>query len=1037
MAYNSSQFSNANGVTFGTQTGLSGNIVTASVAAVGGAQTGISGLSAGTTQMTSGTAVFSNSNNVSFGANGNTITASASFSQTTASSAFFGTGNTTYSSSGSLNGSSFVLRGDGLVSVGISNDSVLISGPASTLFQYTSNTSNITSNALNTSSPRFNISAGTTSNNMSAVTFSNSNGLAFGLNGSVITGSYTVPTVTNSSATISAGTTSGTLSNLVFSNSNGVSFGLNNGTITATVKTDYLTTARASTDAIGLNTAKTNVTWTVNSSGLSFDASGYAGTGTTFNGTNASASITLNSNGLRFDLSAAAGAGGGVVVANSQTTYTSGTVNLVEGGGAITIASTTGQSYKFSVPATSSLVGVGQITISTNGSTISISGATVGNPIFSAGTTSNNLGSIVFSNSNGVSFGLNGSTITASVNAGAGGAALKGSGTYTQNTGTVEFANSNGITFGLSNNGTMTASHNGITQQSTQPVALSGKNGSFNFSTATFGSSNGMHFYTTNGSMVGSYTVPTVTNSSFSVQDSATTINPVARIAFSTGNNITLSLSTGASSATVGIAHNLAGTSTGFAGNLISASMTHNSSGLNVSLNHPAWLTTAMQSNAVTLSNINISAGTTSTNASAFTFSNSNGITFGLDTGANAGRITASHNGLTTARASTDAVGLNTAQSNVTWTVNSSGLSFDARGYAGTATTFNGTNVSGSMTLNSAGLRLDLSAPTPGGGAAINVSAGTTSGNLQTIVFSNSNGVSFGLNGSTVTASAAGGAGGVAIAASNTTFTSGTVVMSASGGAITINSGAQSVGFSVPATSSLVGTNGISLSSNGSTISISGVSPYASRFIYPEANLLTGLSAFGNGSMSIQYVPFDGYVTATRLDALVSWSAGSSAAANTAGIAMTMFAGIYTRNASTLQSVSSATTQQTLTYASNTSNYTGINSAIRAISVPMNINMTPGEYYVGFGFSTSASSVGTATTNLAQTVSMYGYGGLQSALNYAEFNEATATSKNLYSGMGIYSAALSTVPPTISLSAINQTGTNISRANIALVFRNY
>ena len=509
--------------------------------------------------------------------------------------------------------------------------------------------------------------------------------------------------------------------------------------------------------------------------------------------------------------------------------------------------------------------------------------------------------------------------------------------------------------------------------------------------TAVFSNSNGISFGVNGNTITASYTVPTQS------------VQPVAV----SGSNGSFAFST----ATFG---NLNGLSFYTSNGSVVASYT-------------------VPSTAGHLSAINVSAGTTSNNLSAVTFSNSNGITFGL----NGSVITASHNGLTTARASTDAIGLNTAQSNVTWTVNSSGLSFDARGYAGTATTFNGTNVSGSMTLNSAGLRLDLSAPTPGGGAAINVSAGTTSGNLQTIVFSNSNGVSFGLNGSTVTASAAGGAGGVAIAASNTTFTSGTVVMSASGGAITINSGAQSVGFSVPATSSLVGTNGISLSSNGSTISISGVSPYASRFIYPEANLLTGLSAFGNGSMSIQYVPFDGYVTATRLDALVSWSAGSSAAANTAGIAMTMFAGIYTRNASTLQSVSSATTQQTLTYASNTSNYTGINSAIRAISVPMNINMTPGEYYVGFGFSTSASSVGTATTNLAQTVSMYGYGGLQSALNYAEFNAATATSKNLYSGMGIYSAALSTVPPTISLSAINQTGTNISRANIALVFRNY
>lgn len=80
--------------------------------------------------------------------------------------------------------------------------------------------------------------------------------------------------------------------------------------------------------------------------------------------------------------------------------------------------------------------------------------------------------------------------------------------------------------------------------------------------------------------------------------------------------------------------------------------------------------------------------------------------------------------------------------------------------FSATNTTFNGTNVSGSITLNTNGLRIDLSAPTPGGGAAINVSAGTTSGNLQTIQFNDGNGVTFGLNGSTVTASVNGGGGG-------------------------------------------------------------------------------------------------------------------------------------------------------------------------------------------------------------------------------------------------------------------------------------
>lgn len=90
-----------------------------------------------------------------------------------------------------------------------------------------------------------------------------------------------------SAINVSAGTTSNNLSALTFSNSNGVSFGLAGSVITGTVATNYqsqgayLTTARASNDAIGLNTAQTRVTWTVNSSGLSLDAGGYAGTGFT------------------------------------------------------------------------------------------------------------------------------------------------------------------------------------------------------------------------------------------------------------------------------------------------------------------------------------------------------------------------------------------------------------------------------------------------------------------------------------------------------------------------------------------------------------------------------------------------------------------------------------------------------------------------------------------------------------------------------------------------------------------------------------
>lgn len=270
-------------------------------------------------------------------------------------------------------------------------------------------------------------------------------------------------------------------------------------------------------------------------------------------------------------------------------------------------------------------------------------GGGITNVNLSAGTTSNNLSNFVLSNSNGVSFGLNGSTITASVLAG--GNINISAGTTSNNLTAFTFNNANGITFGL-NASTLTASHNGLTTaaQSNQVVnSINGSTGIFTFNTGsslsssrnansftfglasdittalqsagaylttamlsnaatisnirvsagttsnllsavTFANANNFSFGLDGSTITGSYTVPTVTNSSFSVQDSATTIHPVNRIAFSTGNNITATLSTGAGSATVGFSHNLAGTSTGFAGANISGSITHNSSGINLSL---------------------------------------------------------------------------------------------------------------------------------------------------------------------------------------------------------------------------------------------------------------------------------------------------------------------------------------------------------------------------------------------------------------------------------------------------------------------
>jgi len=122
-----------------------------------------------------------------------------------------------------------------------------------------------------------------------------------------------------------------------------------------------------------------------------------------------------------------------------------------------------------------------------------------------------------------------------------------------------------------------------------------------------------------------------------------------------------------------------------------------------------------------------------------------NGVTVSGSTGGASNTAWLSVN--TSYRASNDGVGLNTAQSNVTWTVNSAGISLNANGYAGTTTGFTGgASISGSMTHNTLGLAISLSHPawlTTRSAQAFSADASST---FQTLSFQNSNGVSFSNN---------------------------------------------------------------------------------------------------------------------------------------------------------------------------------------------------------------------------------------------------------------------------------------------------
>jgi hypothetical protein len=341
---------------------------------------------------------------------------------------------------------------------------------------------------------------------------------------------------------------------------------------------------------------------------------------------------------------------------------------------------------------------------------------------------------------------------------GGGGGVAIAAGTQTATTSTIVFSNSNGITFGMSGSTRITASHNGLT---TAMASNAGSN--FVAATAAFAGTSASGTIASNGISIsiGPYLTTAMQSNAVTLSNlrvsAGTTSNLLSAITFSNASGVSFGINASVVTASVKTDYQTSGNylTTAMASNAGSnfvaataafagtnASGTIASDGISVSVAPPS------------AGSVNFSAGTTSGNLTAVTFADSNGVSFGLDAGtitatvrtnyqsagaylttamaSNRGsdfvQATAVFNGtnasgtiasgaisvsvgnyITTARASTDAIGLATAQTNVTWTVNSNGLSFNAAGYAGigfTSTTTAGTAIVG--THNTAGLSLGV-----------------------------------------------------------------------------------------------------------------------------------------------------------------------------------------------------------------------------------------------------------------------------------------------------------------------------------------
>jgi len=165
-------------------------------------------------------------------------------------------------------------------------------------------------------------------------------------------------------------------------------------------------------------------------------------------------------------------------------------------------------------------------------------------------------------------------------------------------------------------------------------------------------------------------------------------------------------------------------------------------------------------------------------------------------------------------------------------------------------------------------------------------------------------------------------------------------------------------------------------------------------------------------------MPMSMYATATRADIVASVALSTSSNSSHAGV-VSVFVGIYTRNVSTLSLASSGVGANQWTNTSN--NSVGSIASIRRLSCAINCNLTPGDYWVAVMSVTSTTNANwfTASNCLISLGQSLGFQGL--------IGEASNVTKQLYPGLGTFSATTASLPASIAFNQISGHGaTNTS-----------
>jgi hypothetical protein len=770
--------------------------------------------------------------------------------------------------------------------------------------------------------------------------------------------------------------------------------------------------------------------------------------------------ITLSQNGQSVSI---VGGDGGIALANSQTTYTSGTANLVVAGGAMTIASTTGQSYNFSVPEQSSLSQTGALSISRNGNTISIGVPAVSMGMSNIGNTSGTSGTA----SNQLVF-AGGNNVTLSQSTGAGGNTLTISAAnqtvQTQNmvsvlgsSGNISFANANNVTFG-GNASTVTASASFA--QSNQNVSLYALGNTTQNSSTLLNASN-LSFNGLGGATVGysngsiQLSAPVVSNLSatgaVSISNNAGTISIGApafsaglsnigntagtsgtasnQIIFAGGNNVTLSQSTAAGGHTLTISaanqtvqtqnlHNLTlggnSTSAGAGYAQVSSGTLTLAGGNNITL--------SQNGNAVTV--IGGAGGAAGTNTLGVKQSDL------ADTAAVGTYITGTNLNLAFAGGDNVTLSQSINGSSATITVsawqdldnvhavifggNTGGDALNADRHW--LHFYASNNMSFSMATDADTLSPHASVSFYGpsthrvtiGGNSTSAGAGYAQISSGTLTLAGGNNITLSQNGNAVTISGGAGGGGIALANSQTTYTSGTANLVVAGGALTIASTTgQSYNFSAPATSSLSATGALSISTNGSTISMGVPAPMTYNYFNPQDAFLQVTGNHGQATLHLQ----PSKVPNVQFDRIAMPIYYTNSSNSTASVSLSVWFGVYTRTSNSFSLASSISLSSNWTGSGTVS--ASLQNGIRLLTIGSTNTIFDDQYYFGI-ISRSTTAGGNGT--LQQIVAS------QQSSNFSGIMGVASNASAQYTrGLGHYSVSTTGMPNVIAMSELRGT----------------